>query len=68
MMDSEMKMFLIIGRVSLCLSYVLLKLLYVTELDGLLHCTIDDWFVIDRLNMRLEIAGTERDDGLPCCE
>ena len=68
LMDSEMKMFLIIGRVFLCLGYVLIKLLYVTESNGLLHCTIDGWFVNDRLDTGLEIAATGRDDGLPCCE
>ena len=61
-MDSEVKMFFIIRRVFL---YVLAQLLYVTELNGLLHCAIDDWFVNDRLAMGLEIAGTGRDDGLP---
>ena len=64
-MDSEVKMFLTIRRVFLCLGYVLTKLLYVTELNDLLYCAIDDWFVNDRLAMGLEIAGTGRDDGLP---
>ena len=63
-MDSEVKMFLLIRRVFLCLGYVLTQLLYVTELNNLLHCAIDDWFVNDRL-VTLEIAGTGRDDGLP---
>ena len=64
-MDSEVKMFLLIGRVLYCMGYILTQLLYVTELNNLLHCTIDDWFVNDRLAMVLEIAGTGRDDGLP---
>ena len=58
-------MFLFTGRVFLCLGYVLTQLLYVTELNNLLHCAIDDQIVNDRLNMGLEIAGTGRDDGLP---
>ena len=64
-MDSEVKMFFIIRRVFLCLGYVLTQLLYVSELNDLLHCAIGDWFVNDRLDMGLEIAGTGRDDGLP---
>ena len=59
-MDCEVKMFLIIRRVFLCLGYVLTQLFYVTELNDLLHCAIDDWFVNDRLAMGLEIAGTGR--------
>ena len=47
------------------MGYVLTQLLYVTELNNLLHCAIDYWFVNDRLAMGLEIAGTGRDDGLP---
>ena len=58
-------MFFIIRRVFLCLGYVLTQLLYVSELNDLLHCAIGDWFVNDRLDMGLEIAGTGRDDGLP---
>ena len=50
-------MFLIIRRVFLCLGYVLTQLLYVTELNDLLHCVIGDRFVNDRLAMGLEIAG-----------
>ena len=57
-MDSEVKMFLFTRRVFLCLGYVLTQLLYVTELNNLLHCTIGDRFVNDRLDMGLEIAGT----------
>ena len=57
-MDSEAKMFLFIRRVFLCLGYVLTQLLYVTELNNLLHFAIGDWFVNDRLDMGLEIAGT----------
>ena len=64
-MDSEVKMFLLIGRVFSCMDYVLTQLLHVTELNNLLHCAIDDWFVNDRLVMVLEIAGTGRDNGLP---
>ena len=60
-----MKLFLIIMRVFLCLGYVLTQRLYVSELKGLLHCTIVGGFVNDRLAMGLEIAGTGRDDGLP---
>ena len=48
-----MKLFLIIMHVFLCLSYVRMKLLYVTELNGLLHCTIVGGFV----NVRLDIWG-----------
>ena len=59
-MDTEVKMFLVIGRVFFCMSYVLTQLLYVTELNNLLHCAIGDWFVNDQLNMGLEIAGTGR--------
>ena len=40
-MDSEVKMFLVIRRVFLCLGYVLMKLFYVTELNDLLHCAIE---------------------------
>ena len=47
------------------MGYVLTQLLYVTELNNLLHYAIDDWFVNDRLAMVLEIAGTGRDGGLP---
>ena len=53
-MDSEVKMFLLIRRVFFCMGHVLTQLLYVTELNNLLHCAIGDWFV----NERLEIAGT----------
>ena len=63
-----MKLFLSIVRVFICLGYVRMKLLYVSELNGLLHCTIVGEFVNDRLDVRLEIAGTGRDDGLPCCK
>ena len=58
-------MFLLIGRVFFCMGFVITRLLHVTELNNLLHCAIDDWFVNDRLAMVLEIAGTRRDDGLP---
>ena len=51
-------MFLFTRRVFLCLGYVLTQLLYVTELNNLLHCAIGDQFVNDRLDMGLEIAGT----------
>ena len=44
-MDSEVKMFLIIGRV-------------VTEPNDLLHCVIDGMYVNDRLDTVLEINGT----------
>ena len=57
-MDSEAKMFLFTRRVFLCLGYVLTQLLYVTELNNLLHCAIGGRFVNDRLDMGLEIAGT----------
>ena len=57
-MDSEAKMFLFTRLVFLCLGYVLTQLLYVTELNNLLHCAIGDQFVNDRLDMGLEIAGT----------
>ena len=46
-----MELFLIIMPVFLCLGYVRMKLLYVTELNGLLHCTIDGGFVDDRLDI-----------------
>ena len=58
LMDSEVKMFLIIGRVFLCVGYVLMKLLYGVELNDLLHCVIDGMYVNDRLDTVLEIAGT----------
>ena len=64
-MDSEVKMFLLIKRVFFCMGHVLPQLLYVTELNNLLYCATDDWFVNDRLAMGWEIAGTGRDDGLP---
>ena len=64
-MESEDKMFFVTRRVFLCLGYVFTQLLYVSELNDLLHCAIGDWFVNDRLDMGLEIAGTGRDDGLP---
>ena len=51
-------MFLLTRRVFLCMGYVLTQLLYVTELNNLLHCAIGDRFVNDRLDMGLEIAGT----------
>ena len=57
-MDSEAKMFFLIKRVFFYMSYVHTQLLYVTELDNLLHCAIGDRFVNDRLDMGLEIAGT----------
>ena len=57
-MDSEAKMFLLTRRVFLCMGYVLTQLLYVAELNNLLHCAIGDRFVNDRLDMGLEIAGT----------
>ena len=57
-MDSEAKMFLLTRRVFSCMGYVLTQLLYVTELNNLLHCAIRDRFVNDRLDMGLEIAGT----------
>ena len=62
-MDSEVKMFLLIRRVFFCMGYVLTQLLYVTELNNLLHCAIGDWFVNDRLVTGLEIAGTGWDSG-----
>ena len=52
-MDSEVTMFLLIRRV-----FFLTQLLYVTELNNLLHCAIGDRFVNDRLDIGLEIAGT----------
>ena len=57
-MDSEVKMFLIIGRVFLCVGYVLMKLFYVTEPNDLLHCVIDGMYVNDWLDTVLEIDGT----------
>ena len=39
-MDSEVKMFLLIRRVFFCMGYVLTQLLYVTELNNLLHCAM----------------------------
>ena len=58
LMDSEVKMFLIIGRVFLCVGYVLTQLFYVTEPNDLLHCVIDGMYVNDRLDTVLEIDGT----------
>ena len=57
-MDSEVKLFLIIGCVFLCVGYVLMKLLYGVESNDLLHCVIDGMYVNDRLDTVLEIAGT----------
>ena len=57
-MDSEVKMFLIIGYVFLFVGYVLTQLLYVTEPNDLLHCVIDGMYVNDWLDMVLEIDGT----------
>ena len=57
-MDSEVKMFLIIWRVFLCVGYVLMKLFYVTEPNDLLHSIIDGMYVNDRLDTVLEIDGT----------
>ena len=57
-MDSEVKMFLIIGYVFLCVGYVLTQLFYVTEPNDLLHCVIDGMYVNDQLDTVLEIAGT----------
>ena len=57
-MDSEAKLFLIIGCVFLCVGYVLMKLLYGVEPNDLLHCVIDGMNVNDRLDTVLEIAGT----------
>ena len=66
-MDSEVKMFFLIRRVFFCMGHVLTQLFCVTELNNLLHCAIDDWFVNDRLDMGLEIGGTGWDDGFPWC-
>ena len=57
-MDSEVKMFLIIGRVFLCVGYVLTQLFYVTEPNDLLHRVKDGMHVNDRLDTVLEIDGT----------
>ena len=57
-MDSEVKMFLIIGRMFLCVGYLLTQLCYVTEPNDLLHCVIDGMYVNDRLDTVLEINGT----------
>ena len=57
-MDSEVKLFLIIGCVFLCVVYVLTQLFYVTEPNDLLHCVIDGMYVNDRLDTVLEINGT----------
>ena len=56
-MDSEVKLFFIIGCVFLCVGYVLMKLFYVTEPNDLLHCVVDGIYVNDRLDTVLEIAG-----------
>ena len=57
-MHSEVKLFLIIGCVFLCVGYVILKLLYGVESNDLLHCVIDGMYVNDRLDTVLEIVGT----------
>ena len=57
-MDSEVKMFLIIGYVFLFGGYVLTQLFYVTEPNDLLHCVIDGMYVNDWLDTVLEIDGT----------
>ena len=57
LMDSEAKMFLLTRRVfSAWVTFS--HSCSVTELNNLLHCAIGDWFVNDRLDMGLEIAGT----------
>ena len=57
-MGSEVKLFLIIVCVFLCVGYVLTQLFYVTEPNDLLHCVIDGMHVHDRLDTVLEIDGT----------
>ena len=57
-MDSEVKLFLIIGCVFLCVGYVLMKLLYGVESNDLLRCVMGGMYVNDRLDTVLEIAGT----------
>ena len=57
-MDSEVKMFLVIGRVFLCVGYVLTPLFYVTEPNDLLHCVKDAMNANDLLDTVLEINGT----------
>ena len=57
-MDSEVKMFFIIGCVFLCVGYVPTQLFYVTEPNDLLHCVIDGMHVNDWLDTVLEIDGT----------
>ena len=57
-MDSEVKLFLIIGCVFLCVGYVLMKLFCVAEPNDLLHCVIDGMYVNDQLDTVLEIAET----------
>ena len=57
-MDSEVKLFLIIGCVFLCVGYVRTQLFYVTEPNDVLHCVIDVVYVNDRLDTVLEIDGT----------
>ena len=57
-MDSQVKVLLIIGRVFLCVGYVLTQLFYVTEPNDLLHCVIDGMHVNDWLDKVLEIDGT----------
>ena len=56
-MDSEVKMFLIIGRVFLCVGYFLTQLFYVTEPNDILHCITDGMYVNDWLDTVLEIDG-----------
>ena len=56
-MGSEVKLFMIIGCVFLCVGYVLMKLLYGVEPNDLLHCVTDGMNVYDRLDTVLEIAG-----------
>ena len=55
-MDSEVKLFLIIGY--FCVGYVLTQLFYVTEPNNLLHCVFDGMHVNDRLDAVLQIDGT----------
>ena len=49
-MDSEVKLFLIIGCVFLCVGYVLMKLLYGVESNDHLHCVMDGMYVNDQLD------------------
>ena len=57
-MDPEVKLFMIIEGVFLCVGDVHIEVLFGTELNDLLHCATEDGYVNGRMDTGLEIAGT----------